>query len=121
MKDIHTDTIGKSEDALQQKCYFWFWNEFPHLRGLLFSVPNGGLRNKREAVRLSKTGLYSGVSDLILLYRTQAYLIELKVEGRKLFKNQRNWKEIVEHQGFNYFIVNSLHDFRRLITQLVVV
>jgi hypothetical protein len=87
-KDMHTDVPGQSEDALQQKCYVWFWNTYPHLRGLLFAVPNGGTRNAREAKKFNLTGLVSGVSDMILLYNKEAILIELKTEKGVQSKNQ---------------------------------
>lgn len=123
MKDIHKDVLGQSEDALQQKCIFWFHNEYPHLRGLLFSIPNGGDRSGKEGKTLRLTGLMPGVSDLIFLYRTQAYLIEIKTNSitSKQTKPQQKWQEIVEYQGFNYFIAKSLEDFRRLMNQLIVV
>jgi len=122
MKNIHTDVIGQSEDALQQKCYFWFWNNYPHLRGLLFAVPNGGARDGKEGKKLQLTGVVPGVSDLILLYRTQAYLIELKKDKKaKQRKHQKEWQKEVEHQGFTYFVVRSLVDFKRLIKTLVVI
>lgn len=122
MKEIHNDVKNQSEDALQQKCYFWFWNHYDGLRGLLFSVPNGGNRNAREGKKMNLTGVVSGVSDLIFLYHTQAYLIEIKTDrkGSSQSKNQVIWQKTVERQGFNYFIVRSLIDFKRLMNQLIV-
>lgn len=120
MKDLNNDVPGQSEDALQQKCYVWFWNNYPHLRGLLFAVPNGGKRDGKTGKLLNLTGLVKGVSDLIFLYRTQTYLIELKVEERKQTKEQIVWQDLVEHHGFVYFVVRSLTDFKRLMNQLIV-
>lgn len=121
MKDLNNDIPGQSEDALQQKCYVWFWNRYPYLRGLLFAVPNGGARDAKEGKKFKLTGLVPGVSDLIFLYRTQAYLIELKKDDKaQLSTNQKEWKDIVEHHGFVYFVVRSLTDFKRLMNQLIV-
>jgi len=120
MKNIHEDVKGQTEDALQQKCYFWFWNTYPHLRGLLFSVPNGGTRDPREVKKLKATGLYSGVSDFILMHHTRAFLIELKRDEKATQSdNQKKWQELVEYQGFTYFIVRSLTNFKILIKNLV--
>ena len=94
--DITMDVQGQSEDALQQKCYTWFWNTYPHLRKLLFSVPNGGTRDTREAMKMKLTGLVSGVSDLIFLYNSKAYLIELKKDEFAVqSKNQIDWQKRV--------------------------
>mgnify|MGYP000046985433 FL=1 len=70
MKNIEKDVLGQSENALQQKCYFWFHNTYPEYRGLLFAVPNGGKRTKREAKTLKLTGVVSGVSDMIFLFNS---------------------------------------------------
>lgn len=117
--DIHVDVKGQSEDALQQKCVFWFWNEYPELRKLLFSVPNGGLRDKREAKKLKQTGLTSGVSDLLLLYDSNCYCIELKAEGGTQSYAQVDWEAKVRAHGFQYFIIDSLSKFKELIRVIV--
>lgn len=120
IKDIYADVAGQSEDALQQKCCFWFWNEYPHLRLLLFSVPNGGTRDKREVKKLKATGLTPGVSDLILLFKGVAYLIELKKDKfANQSGNQIDWQEAVSAQGFTYFIIRSLIDFKLLIKTII--
>lgn len=118
--DIYNDVEGQSEDALQQKCYFWFWNTYPELRGLLFSVPNGGFRNSREAARMKLTGTVSGVSDLIFLYKGKARMIELKKDAFSCqSKNQKDWEAKVQNQGFDYDVVRSLFQFKRLIESIV--
>lgn len=121
IKDIHNDVPGQSEDALQQKCYFWFWNTFPKLRGLLFSVPNGGTRDPREVIKFKQTGLVPGVSDLIFLFDGNCFLIELKRDSKvaKQSKKQLNWQELVENEGFEYFIVRTLTDFKELIFKII--
>jgi len=119
-KNITEDVKGQSEDALQQKCYFWFWNEYPHLRGLLFSVPNGGTRDPREVNKLKLTGLYSGISDLILLNRGRTFFIELKRDEKATqSENQKNWQKLIESEGFTYFIIYSLSDFKILIQNII--
>lgn len=59
-----------SEDQLQAKCYQWAYNNYPQIRGLLFSVPNGGTRNIIEATKLKATGLTPGIPDMILVWPT---------------------------------------------------
>jgi len=120
MKDIHIDVKGQTEDALQQKCIFWFWNTYPHYRRLLFSVPNGGLRDGKTAKTMNLTGLTKGVSDLILLKNNRAYLLEAKKDKKaSQSKEQKSWQALVEREGFNYQIFRSLHEFKVIIMQIM--
>jgi len=120
IRDIDKDVLGQTEEALQQKCYFWFHNTFPRLRGLLFSVPNGGKRDAKTMMDLKATGLVNGVSDLIFLYHSKAFLIELKKDEKaKQSKHQKRWQAQVESSGFQYFVIRSLSDFKKLINTIV--
>lgn len=119
IKNIHIDVPGQSEDALQQKCYTWFWNTYPDLRGLLFAVPNGGSRDSREAKKLNLTGVVSGVSDLIFLYNKETFLLELKTETGTQSDRQKKWQDKVEKEGFEYLLVRSLTQFKILIKSIV--
>lgn len=118
-KDLFKDVAGQTEDALQQKCVFWFHNAYPDLRGMLFSVPNGGRRDKREAFRLKQTGLIPGVSDLILLCKGSAYLIELKNDDGQLRPIQKEWRDKARDQDIEYYVVNRLEMFKVLIKNIV--
>jgi len=116
---MDNDVEGQSEDALQQKCVFWFRNTYPELKGLLFSVPNGGLRNKREAVKLNMTGLTKGVADLLFMYQGLTYCLELKTETGTQKPDQIIWEEAVSNQHFPYFIIRSLREFKVIIDTIV--
>ena len=119
-KDISKDVVGQTEDGLQQKCVFWFHNAYPDLRGLLFSVPNGGLRSAREGRKMKLTGQVSGVSDLIFMYAGKTYLLELKkTEKDKQRPGQVKWQTLVEGQGFEYTVVYSLAQFKSLILNMI--
>lgn len=37
------------ESHIQRNCLTWFRLQYPELRLVLFAIPNGGARNKREA------------------------------------------------------------------------
>ncbi|MBL0721052.1 MAG: VRR-NUC domain-containing protein [Sulfurovum sp.] len=71
-----------SESIEQQKLHQWCKNK----RLLSFSVPNGGTRNKAEAVNLRKEGVVAGVSDYIIMLPKVILFIELKRQ-KKLLKN----------------------------------
>lgn len=81
---------GMSELRLQSSCYQKFWNKYPEYRRCLFSVPNGGTRNKVEAMSLKASGLVPGVPDMIFLCRGKAYGLEFKTENGRLSDEQ--WK-----------------------------
>jgi hypothetical protein len=122
MKDIQIDVQGQTEDALQQKCVFWFHNKYPGLRGLLFSVPNGGARSSKEGKRMKLTGVVKGVSDLIFLYKREAYLIELKKDtNSKQSRDQIYWENKVKTQGFRYVVIRSLYDFKAFIATIIAI
>lgn len=119
-KDITIDVPGQTEDALQQKCYFWYWNTYPHRRGLLFSVPNGGYRRGKDGKTLKQTGLYAGVSDLILLVNGKAFFIELKKdEFEDQGPKQVVWGNKVTQEGFLYTVIRSLEDFKKTVANLI--
>lgn len=73
----------RSEDTEQISVIQWAeWNtrKYPELRWL-HHCPNGGSRNKQEAVKLKQMGVRAGVSDLCLPYPKGAYCglyIEMK-------------------------------------------
>lgn len=117
--DLTHDVKGQSEDALQQKCVFWFHNKFPELRGLLFHPANGGFRNAREGAKFKKIGVYPGVADLVFLYKKSAYFLELKDEKGRQSKNQELWEKKVKSQGYEYFIVRSLADFKNKVSSIM--
>jgi hypothetical protein len=127
-KSINKEYHPWSEDRLQQEVVMWFHNSYPQYRGLLFSVPNGlmildekGQKNWTMIKRFKRTGMWSGVSDLILLFGGQAYLIELKrPDGRNgQSKDQVEWQLLVESQGFKYNVFNDLLEIKDFILNIV--
>lgn len=119
MNNIHQDVKGQSEDALQQKCYFWFHNNYQDLRGLLFHVPNGGARNKREAMKFKQIGLVPGVADLLFMFQGSVICFELKNSRGRQSDIQKGWQSKVEMQGFPYYIIRTLEEFKIVIKTIV--
>ena len=109
----------KSENRIQQECYMWFWNTYSDLRKLLFAVPNGGARSAIEGKLFKETGVVAGVSDMIFLYKGEAYLIELKTETGTQSQLQRQWQLIVEKQGFKYYLIRNLDQFKILLKSII--
>ena len=84
-------------EAQEQKAIFqWiFYNtvKYPELQ-LLFHIPNGGYRNRNEAVNLKRQGVKAGVPDLFLPVSRNKYhglFIELKAKDGKATKEQQEW------------------------------
>lgn len=86
----------RSEDTEQINVIQWACcniDRYPELKWL-FHVPNGGTRNKREAVKLKQMGVKVGVSDLELPYPKGAYcglFIEMKFGDNRQQKTQKEF------------------------------
>lgn len=62
--------------------------------GLLFAIPNGGLRAKATAARMKAEGVTSGVADLCLPVKrgpNGALWIEMKTRSGRVSPEQREW------------------------------
>jgi hypothetical protein len=92
------------ESAEQQALFQWVeYNtvKYPQLK-LLFAIPNGGKRDKREAARLKREGTRAGVPDVCLPIPKGNYCglwVEMKSGKGKLSDNQKKWKEQLESWG----------------------
>ena len=95
-----------SEHLHQCKVIEWARREvqtgrWPEL-DLLYSIPNGGLRNAREAAALKREGVRAGIPDLHLPVAARGYhslYVEMKKEGGKLSADQRKVIKVLEEQG----------------------
>lgn len=94
----------KSEAEMQAEIFQYFWNEYPETRRLIFHVPNGGSRNKIEAVRLRAQGVVKGVSDLICLGINGMVAIELKVQGGVVGPEQKKVHDLWRSKGYTVHI-----------------
>ena len=95
----------KHQKALIQ----YFKLAYPRYEKLLFSIPNGGSRDVREAVKLKAEGVTSGVPDLMLAVPTLVYpglFIEMKSPAElgkppgRLSKNQIDMISRLKEQGY---------------------
>ena len=76
--------------------------KYPELQ-LLFHIPNGGSRNRLEAINLKKQGVKAGVPDLFLPVARggkHGLFIELKYGKNKTSENQDKWLSELERQGY---------------------
>ncbi|AGO47848.1 VRR-NUC domain protein [Cellulophaga phage phi46:1] len=104
-----------SEARLQQDIFTKHWNCYPDERKLLFSVNNNS-HNKVKGAMMKSIGVVSGVSDLIYLNpRTvKPQFIELKIESGTQQDHQKDWQQLIESIGFDYYIARSVEDFNEI-------
>lgn len=94
------------EHNLQVLVYRAVREFYPHM--LIFSVPNGGRRNKLEMIALKSEGLNPGVSDLIILDKfPKAYFIEMKASNGKVSEAQEKFSRDLARLGWNYYLIKK--------------
>jgi hypothetical protein len=82
---------------------------YPEL-GLLFAIPNGGLRNIRVAMKLKQEGVRRGIPDIQLAVPNCGYnglFLELKVGKNKPTTEQKEWLQALEDHGYCARCVNG--------------
>jgi len=115
LPDNIADNSNHSEDKIQADCFQWFHNTFPALRGLLYAVPNGGKRNKREANKLKATGVVRGVPDMEFHFYRRTFFFEMKTEKGTVKDDQEKIHFQLAEHGFRTWVVRSLEHFQNII------
>ena len=108
-----------NENNLQAEIYKWFNNNYclksHNPRALIFSIPNGGTRNIREAMTFKATGLLKGASDLVVIFPNgKLCFVELKTDKGVQSAEQKDFECRVSSLGFEYHLIRSLEDFKLL-------
>lgn len=106
-----------TESKLQQQIFEWYNNNYclkhHSPRGLIFSIPNGGTRNKLEAITMKATGLLAGASDLIIILPNgKLTFLELKTETGKQSDKQIEFEKRVTDLGYEYKLIRNLQEFQ---------
>jgi hypothetical protein len=111
--------IEDSEDRIQHEIVKWFHNSYclynHKPRGLIMSIPNGGRRDKKEAMKLKATGLLAGAADLILIYDGNVLFMEVKTDIGRQSDSQIDFEHRVQDNGLKYYIVRSLEQAKELV------
>lgn len=95
--------------------------KYPEL-GLIFHIPNGGKRNKLEAIKLKKEGVKAGVPDLFLPVARRVYnglFIELKYGSNKATPKQKEWINNLNAQGYKAVVCNGFDEARLTIEEYI--
>ena len=91
--------------------------KYPSLK-MIFSIPNGGKRNPREAARLKRQGVRAGIPDLFLASPRigsiwphsgdeHGFFIEMKSEKGTVNKNQLPWILELRESGYKVDVCYS--------------
>jgi len=82
-----------------------------------FAVPNGGVRNIREASRLKGEGVRPGVPDICIIARSgYVGFLEVKTKTGKLSPAQKEWRDWLVGNQIPYGIVKSILEVQILLT-----
>lgn len=103
----------------QERLMLWLRTRHRAVYDLTFAIPNGGSRNPREAANLKKTGVKSGVPDLLVAVPTRRFpglFIELKAKGGTPTQNQIAWLDRLADSGYAVVVCNGWEAARNAIT-----
>lgn len=112
----------RSEDTEQINVIQWAeWNvsRYPELRWL-YHVPNGGSRNKAEAIKLKQMGVKAGVSDLCLPFPKGSYcglFVEMKYGNNVQQKSQKEFLTAMAGAGHFVATCYSAEDAIKIIEE----
>ena len=110
----------ESEARLQSTAFQWFNNTYPHLRGLLFHVPNGEKRDPITANKLKAMGVVAGIPDLVFLYKGKAYFFEWKADEKENpSKAQIKVHGILDLHKFDIWVVWEVEAFKSIIESII--
>jgi len=104
------------EDALQASIVQFIRTCAPEC--LVFAIPNGGLRSKREAARLKWTGVLAGVPDLIVVAPRHVVFIEVKATKGVTSNDQKAVHAHLRALGYTVAIARSIEDVRLTLKHL---
>ena len=110
---------GSPEGAIQSRCIQIAWNEYPETRGIYYAVPNENSRGDSNAITgaIRKSyGIVAGVADTYLAMARGGYFglyIEFKSEVGRQRKEQVEFQQRVEQQGYKYVVVRSVKEWRK--------
>lgn len=111
--------IGMNEDQFQARLFQWAHNTYPQLRKLLFHVPNGGKRSKRESNKFKAMGVVAGIPDLVLLWKGRLYGFELKAEKGKQSDEQAEAENKWSEHHAEYYLIRDEQVFKTLIQNII--
>jgi len=99
-----TTATGEATESLQQQAIInWFDLQYPLLKSRLAAIPNAGKMPAWVGARFNKEGRRKGFPDLILPVQRHGFaglFIELKTTKGKPSKEQGDWLDFLNQQGY---------------------
>lgn len=111
---------NESENKIQSECVLWLWNEHPATRGLLYHIPNGGLRSAREGATFKAMGVVPGIPDLCLAIPRNGFAalyIEMKTGTGSLSPDQEKEHRRLQEAGNKVVVCRSLEQFQMAVIE----
>lgn len=102
-----------SESVIQQQIILHFRNNNLKNGNLIFSIPNGG-KSQLENSQKKNIGMLAGASDLIVLFPNRCVFVEVKTDVGYQSPTQKEFESQVKNLGFEYYLVRSLEDFKKI-------
>jgi hypothetical protein len=108
---------GPSESEIQ-KAFFQWLSYYPYIRSLTMHIPNGGSRNKLEAINLKKQGVTPGWPDVFMAIPTKTHhglFIEFKSKIGKVSTNQSSQALALMGENYAWAICRSLDEAMEIV------
>lgn len=110
--------MKEREHQLQVSCVKWF--RLQHRGKLIYSIPNGGMRNKIVASKLKAEGVTAGVPDLHIPIPNRFYhglYIEMKVKPNTPTDSQIAMMNHLQANGYKCSVCYTFSEFVEVVNQ----
>ena len=111
----------RCSEAMEQEAFIqwceWQQRKYPELK-LIFHIPNGGSRNRLEAIHLKRQGVKAGVPDLCLPVPRNGFhglYIEMKYGKNKTTEKQEEWLKALKEQGYFVAVCYGAYEAEQVI------
>lgn len=104
---------GNGEHYSQVRFFYYFEINNPEIYKSLHATPNGGYRTKLTASAMKAEGQKKGYPDISLDMARQGFhglRIELKHGNNRLTPEQKEWRVLLEEQGYKYVECRSTQE-----------
>lgn len=120
-----------THDQLQFRCFWHLHNNHPELRKLFWGTFNdiktvesilGNIGNRLRMIILSKMkslGMVKGVVDFMFYYAGCLHVMDFKIDGDRLTKEQKEHMAQVIDQGGKAYEIRSLEQFIDVIERIL--
>lgn len=115
MDRIERHTILRSEHVEQREFVSWFRKTYYEI---IFAIPNGGTRNKKEAAKLKVEGVLAGIPDLYVP-EWNLWIEMKKKDAGRLSPKQKEIRKYLIDIGHSYILGAGYLDARDKVLDFV--